>query len=47
MVAELLFYSAEKWNKTLLVVTHDERVAERAKIRYRLEGGLLVREEGF
>ena len=41
MVAELLFYTAEKWNKTLLVVTHDERVAARAKIRYTLAEGLL------
>jgi hypothetical protein len=27
------------------VVTHDERVAERAKIRYVLEGGVLLPAE--
>ena len=41
LVAELLFAGAEKWNKTLIVVTHDENVANRAKIRYTLENGLL------
>ena len=41
MVAELLFAGADKWGKTLIVVTHDETVAGRAKIRYTLEGGLL------
>jgi len=41
MVAELLYAGAEKWGKTLIVVTHDETVAGRAKIRYTLENGLL------
>ena len=41
IVAELLYAGAEKWNKTLIVVTHDESVAGRAKIRYTLENGLL------
>ena len=41
MVAELLYAGAEKWGKTLIVVTHDESVAGRAKIRYTLENGLL------
>jgi len=41
MVAELLYAGAEKWGKTLIVVTHDETVACRAKIRYTLENGLL------
>jgi len=43
VVAELLFAGTEKWGKTLIVVTHDETVACRAKIRYTLENGLLVR----
>ena len=48
MVAELLYAGAEKWGKTLIVVTHDETVASRAKIRYVLESGLLdpVRDPG-
>ena len=41
MVTELLYAGAEKWSKTLIVVTHDESVAGRAKIRYTLENGLL------
>jgi len=42
LVAELLYASAEKWGKTLLVVTHDEKLAARASRRYVLENGLLV-----
>jgi lipoprotein-releasing system ATP-binding protein len=39
VVAELLYAGAEKWGKTLVVVTHDQNVAERAQIRYTLENG--------
>ncbi|MDR0324118.1 MAG: ATP-binding cassette domain-containing protein, partial [Treponema sp.] len=41
-VAQLLYDGAEKWGKTLLVVTHDENLASRASMRYTLENGLLV-----
>jgi lipoprotein-releasing system ATP-binding protein len=41
-VAELLYGEAEKRGKTLIVVTHDERVASRAMIRYTLENGSLL-----
>ncbi|MCL2231573.1 MAG: ABC transporter ATP-binding protein [Treponema sp.] len=41
MVADLLYAGAEKWGKTLIVVTHDESVACRAKIRYTIEAGVL------
>jgi len=41
LVAELLYAGAEKWGKTLLVVTHDEKLAARASSRYTLENGLL------
>ena len=41
LVSELLYAGTEKWGKTLIVVTHDESVACRAKIRYTLENGLL------
>jgi lipoprotein-releasing system ATP-binding protein len=44
-VAEILYEGAEKWGKTLIVVTHDEAVARRARVRYTLEAGLL-RPEG-
>ena len=43
LVAELLYASAEKWGKTLLVVTHDEKLAARASNRYTLENGLLTK----
>jgi lipoprotein-releasing system ATP-binding protein len=41
-VAELLYSNAEKWGKTLIVVTHDKTVASRATLRFTLEAGLLV-----
>ena len=41
MVAQLLYAGAEKWGKTLLVVTHDENVASRASRRFTLENGIL------
>ena len=41
VAAELLYAGAEKWGKTLIVVTHDETVAARAKVRYTLESGVL------
>jgi lipoprotein-releasing system ATP-binding protein len=44
MVAELLYTGAEKWGKTLLVVTHDKKLAERASSRYTLENGFLTEE---
>jgi len=45
LVAELLYAGAEKWGKTLIVVTHNESVASRAKVRYVLENGLLEAED--
>jgi lipoprotein-releasing system ATP-binding protein len=42
LVAEMLFATAEKWGKTLLVVTHDEKLAGRASGSYTLENGLLT-----
>ncbi|MDR1586403.1 MAG: ABC transporter ATP-binding protein [Treponema sp.] len=46
VVAELLYAGAEKWGKTLVVVTHDEKVAARAVLRFNLEKGLLAGIEG-
>ncbi|MDR2493638.1 MAG: ABC transporter ATP-binding protein [Spirochaetaceae bacterium] len=43
-VAELLYASAEKRGKTLVIVTHDAQVAARASRRVTLEAGIL-REE--
>jgi lipoprotein-releasing system ATP-binding protein len=39
VVAELLYGSTQKWGKTLVVVTHDEKVAARAETRYTLTAG--------
>ncbi|GHV27249.1 lipoprotein-releasing system ATP-binding protein LolD [Spirochaetia bacterium] len=47
LVAELLYAGAEKWGKTLMVVTHDKGVAERAEARYTLAGGILRTVEGL
>jgi lipoprotein-releasing system ATP-binding protein len=45
LVTELLYASAEKWGKTLLVVTHDEKLASRAERCYMLVNGLLSATE--
>jgi lipoprotein-releasing system ATP-binding protein len=44
IVAQLLYEGAQKWNKTLIVVTHDQKVASRASIRLVLENGQLFEE---
>jgi lipoprotein-releasing system ATP-binding protein len=40
-VSELLYSNAEKWGKSLLVVTHDKNVAARAMFCYQLAEGVL------
>jgi lipoprotein-releasing system ATP-binding protein len=42
VVAELLYGSTRKWGKTLVVVTHDTKVAARAETRYTLTAGQFV-----
>ena len=44
IVAELLYAGAQKRGKTLIVVTHEEKVAARASIRLVLENGRLSGE---
>jgi len=44
IVAKLLYESAGKLNKTLIVVTHDKKVAARANVRYVLDDGQLFEE---
>ncbi|MDR0324246.1 MAG: ABC transporter ATP-binding protein [Treponema sp.] len=46
IVAQLLFESAQKRGKTLIVVTHDKKVAARASKRFFLENGQLLPEAG-
>ena len=45
IVAKLLYEGAQKRGKTLIVVTHDKKVAARACIRLVLENGQLASEE--
>jgi ABC-type lipoprotein export system ATPase subunit len=40
-VAELLYAAAENRRTSLVVVTHDERVAARARLQYELVHGAL------
>ncbi len=44
IVAELLYENAQKRNKTLIIVTHDKKVAQRATVRFILENGVLSEE---
>lgn len=46
LVAQLLYEGAEKRGKTLIVVTHDVKVASRASISYVLENGQLSASAG-
>jgi len=45
IAAELLYESAQKRKKTLIVVTHDKKVAQRASVRLTLVNGQLSEEE--
>jgi lipoprotein-releasing system ATP-binding protein len=45
IVSELLYTTTVKWGKTLVVVTHDEKVAKKAQYQYVLEAGVLGEEE--
>ena len=47
VVAELLYAGAQKRGKTLIVVTHDNKVAARASVRFILENGLLSEEQAL
>ncbi|MCL2810031.1 MAG: ABC transporter ATP-binding protein [Treponema sp.] len=44
IVSELLFEGARKWKKTLIVVTHDKKVAANASVKMVLENGKLKEE---
>jgi len=45
IVTQLLYENAQKWGKTLIVVTHDKMIAEKASIQLVLENGLLAHEQ--
>lgn len=41
LISELLFSMVEKYNKTLLLVTHDMKIAEKGDFVYHIKGGKL------
>ena len=41
MIGDLLFSMAEKYNKTLILVTHDMKLAEKGDVRYSIKAGKL------
>ncbi len=45
MIGDLLFSMAEKYNKTLILVTHDMKLAEKGDVRYSIKAGKLERVE--
>lgn len=45
LIGELLFSMAEKYNKTLILVTHDMKIASRGDVRYFIKDGSLQKEE--
>ncbi|MCL2214996.1 MAG: ABC transporter ATP-binding protein [Treponema sp.] len=45
IVTQLLYENALKWGKTLILVTHDKKIAEKASIQLVLENGLLKNEQ--
>ena len=47
VVSELLYAGAQKMGKTLIVVTHDQKVAGMASMRLVLENGQLAQERQF
>ena len=47
LVTELLYAGAQKWGTTLIVVTHDEKVAAHAQFRLTLERGVLAAESAL
>jgi len=47
IIAQLLFENAQKRGKTLIVVTHDKKVASNADIRLVLENGQLCEENKY
>ena len=44
MISDLLYGVSEKYNKTLVIVTHDKEVAKKAQIIYRLQDKQIVQE---
>ena len=42
IIGDMLFSLSEKFNKTLVLVTHDMNLASKGDVRYSLENGALV-----
>ncbi len=45
MIGNLLFSMADKYDKTLVLVTHDMRLAEKGDFKYSIKNGKLVKGE--
>lgn len=45
LISDLLYNVSEKYNKTLLIVTHDNQVAQKAQVIYRLHDKKLLQEK--
>lgn len=45
LIGDLLFSMAEKYSKTLILVTHDMKIASRGDVRYFIKNGSLQKEE--
>lgn len=44
LISDLLYGVSEKYNKTLVIVTHDNEVAKKAQVIYRLQDKQIVQE---
>lgn len=44
LISDLLYGVSEKYNKTLVIVTHDKEVAKKAQIIYRIQDKQIVQE---
>ncbi len=42
LIGDLLFSMADKYNKTLIMVTHDMKLAQKGSVKYFLENGILI-----
>lgn len=43
LISQLLFEMADKYSKTLILVTHDEKIAKSASELYRIQNGSLIK----
>ena len=44
LIGDLLFSMADKYNKTLILVTHDMNIASKGSVRYFIQNGSIVED---